>query len=70
MNPSSHAYNSVNDTEKRRDTLIANPPIPGGLSHHSHANSLTVKPFLHNSRIKEIMVEIMNFNSVKQNDVF
>ena len=26
--------------------------------------------FLHNSRIKEILVEITNFNSVKQNDVF
>ena len=29
-----------------------------------------LKPFLHNSRIKEIMVDIMNFDSVKQNDDF
>ena len=37
----------------------------------SHTTAmLTLSPFLHNSRIKEIMVEIMNFNSVKQNDVF
>ena len=50
--------------------MFANPPISGGLSFHSHANSLTVKPVLHNSRIEEIMVQIMNFNSVKQNDVF
>ena len=49
---------------------VANRPIPGGISHHSHANSLTVKPFLHNSRRKTIMFEIMNFNSVKHNDVF
>ena len=40
------------------------------VSHTAAMLTLTVKPFLHNSRIKEILVEIMNFNSVNQNDVF
>ena len=51
--------------------MVANPPIPV-VSHTTAMLTLSQLKtfFLHNSRIKEIMVDIMNFNSVKQNDEF
>ena len=87
MNPSSHAYNSVNDAEKEETRVSSRHGeiillfyiitlskglliLPFQVVSHTTAMLTLSQVNLNNSRIKEILVEIMNFNSVKQNDVF